>query len=206
MTTSQPPQPPVGGQPPAGSQPPGAARAGTSFDPSRLRLADYAIAGLTLLFLVLSFFTWYDLGLGDFFGAALDDTVSGWTDGQVKFAFFLFLLAAVWAALPAFADVPVAFPRSFVTVGLAAVGFVLTLLVWIDTLDFEFSVFALLGLLTAAAILAFAVLTLLPELRTRSALPGAVAGAAQWANRPASGGLQGGAVPPQGSVPPPPPA
>jgi hypothetical protein len=189
MTSDQPPQPPPGGQPPQGA----------SFDASRLRIADYAIAGLTLLFLVLSFFTWYDFG-DEFFG--VDITVSGWTDGQIKFAFFLFLLATVWALLPAVTHLEVGFPRSLVTVGLAALGFLLTLFAWFDTFDFEFSIFALLGMLTAAAILAFAVLSLLPELRNRPALPGALSGASQWANRSASG--PGETVRPQGRPGPPP--
>ena len=191
MTSSQPPQPhSAHGQPAGGGQ-------GVSFDAERLKTADYAIAGLTLLFLVLSFFTWYDFG-DDFFG--VDVSISGWTDGQVKFAFFLFLLATVWALLPAVTHLEVGFPRSLVTVGLAALGFLLTLFAWFDTFDFEFSVFALLGMLTAAAILGFAVLSLLPELRNRPALPGALSGASQWANRPASGAGEAGR--PSGQVPP----
>lgn len=199
MSSSQPPQPPVGGQPPQGStygQPSGSGQ-GVSFDATRLKMADYAIAGLTLLFLVLSFFTWYDFG-DDFFG--VDVSISGWTDGQIKFAFFLFLLAAVWALLPAVTHIEVDFPRSLVTVGLAALGFLLTLFAWFDTFDFEFSISALLGMLTAAAILAFAVLSLLPELRNRPALPGALSTASQWANRPASGA--GDPARPAGQVPP----
>jgi hypothetical protein len=147
-------------------------------------MAAYVIAGLTLLYLILSFFTWYDLGLGDFLG--VDATVSGWRgSGNVKFAFFLFLLATVWALLPAFTDLKLGFPRSWVTVGLAALGFVLTLIAWIDTFKWNFSIWALLGMITATAILLFAVLTLLPELRNRPALPGGLANAAQWANQPA---------------------
>jgi hypothetical protein len=236
MTSSQPPQPPLGGQPPHGNQPPqqpppgygpppgqpypgqqppppgygpppaygqqppgygpppGSAQnpygqpagngGGFSFDPKRLKMADYVIAGLSLLYLVLSWFPWYDLGLGDFLG--VDTTISGWVgSGSVKLAFFLFLLATVWALLPAFADVKVGFPRSWITVGLAALGFLLTLFAWFDTFSYDFSIWALLGALTAAGILMFAVLTLLPEVRNRPALPGALAGAAQWANQPA---------------------
>jgi hypothetical protein len=259
MTSSQPPQPPLGGQPPQGQQPPQqpagygpppgqqppagygppptpgqnpygppptpgpnpyAQPAGTggpsvSFDPKRLTMAAYVIAGLTLLYLILSFFTWYDFGNEDFFGVDLN--VSGWTDGQVKLAFFLFLLATVWALLPAVTDLKLGFPRSWVTVALAALGFVLTLFVWFDTFSFDFSIWALLGVLTAAAILVFAVLSLLPELRNRPALPGALAGAAQWANQPAPAPGQPGtgangqqapptqpyAAPPQQYAPPP---
>ncbi len=187
MTSSQPPQPPPGDQPPHGppqpgyGPPPSSQPAGpVSFDAGRLRTADHAIAGLTLLFLILSFFTWYDFG-DAFFG--IDVSISGWTDGQIKFAFFLFLLATTWALLPAVTHLEVDFPRSLVTVGLAALGFLLTLFAWFDTFDFEFSLFALLGMLTAAAVLAFAVLSLLPELRNRPALPGALSGASEWANR-----------------------
>jgi hypothetical protein len=202
MSSSQPPQPPAGDQPPQGSPQPGygpppgsqpgppppagppsghstygqpssTGRTGASFDTKQLKTADYAIPGLTLLFLVLSFFTWYDFG-DDFFG--IDVSISGWTDGQVKFAFFLFLLASVWVLLPAVTHIELGFPRSLVTVGLAALGFLLTLFAWFDTFDFDFSIFALLGTLTAAAILGFAVLSLLPELRNRPGQPGAVGG------------------------------
>ena len=82
----------------------------------------------------------------------------------------------MWALLPAFTDLKLGFPRSWVTVGLAALGFVLTLFAWIDTFDVDFSIWALLGMLTATAILVFAVLALLPELRNRPALPGGLAG------------------------------
>ncbi|WP_040338488.1 hypothetical protein [Candidatus Blastococcus massiliensis] len=234
MTSSQPPQPPVGGQPPHGQQPPqqpagygpppgqqpptpgpgahgqpaGTGGSGVSFDAKRLRMADYAIAGLTLLFLVLSLFKWYTLD-ADFFGG--DFGVRGWANGDVKLAFFLFLLATVWTVLPAFTDIKLGFPRSWITVALAALGFLFALLAWFDTFDelYEFSVFALLGMITAAAILLFAVLSLLPELRNGPALPGALGGAAQWANRPASGpgqpGQPGQTYGQQGPPPPPPP-
>ena len=182
-------QPPPGyGQPPQqpGQNPfahPQGAGSGVSFDAKRLTMASYVIAGLTVLYLILSFFTWYDLGNEQFLG--VDFNVSGWTgSGQVKTAFFLFLLATVWEVLPAFTDLKLGFPRSWVTVGLAALGFVLTLVAWIDTFKWNFSIFALLGMLTATAILVFSVLALLPQLRTGPALPGGLAGAAQWANQP----------------------
>ncbi|WP_170977797.1 hypothetical protein, partial [Blastococcus sp. CCUG 61487] len=76
----------------------------------------------------------------------------------------------------AFTDLKLSFPRSWITVGLAAIGFLFTLLAWFDTFEevFDFSFLALVGLLVAAAILVFAVLSLLPELRNRPALPGAL--------------------------------
>jgi hypothetical protein len=201
---AQPPQPGYGppaagyGPPPYG--PPGYGPAGqggsqgVSVDLKRLRTADYVIAGGAVLYLVFALFPWWDYG-DDFFFARL----SGFDSGQVSSAFVLFLLAAAWAVLPAFYDLRLGFPRAWVTVGLAALGFLLTLIAWIDTFDAGFSIWALLGLLTAAAILLFAVLTLLPQLRNRPTLPGPLAGAAQWANQPApqpTGGGQQGA--PQG--------
>jgi hypothetical protein len=165
---------PTGAPGPYGA--PAVAGAGVGFDAKKLTMASYVIAGGTVLFLILTFFSWFQ-----FFGVG----ISGWTAGNVKTAFFLFLLASVWALLPAFTDAKVGFPRGWVTVGLAALGFLLTLFAWFDTFDFDFSVWALLGVLTAAGILLFAVLALLPELKNRPALPGRLAGAAQWANQPA---------------------
>ena len=193
------PPPPPGYGPPPGQNPfahPQGSGAGVSFDATKLTMASYVIAGLTLLYLILSFFTWYDLSDEDFFGVGFN--VSGWTgSGQVKTAFFLFLLATVWALLPAFTDLKLGFPRSWITVGLAALGFVLTLIAWIDTFKWNFSIWALLGFVTATAILLFSVLTLLPELRTRPALPGGLANAAQWANQQAPEFGQPGARPGQ---------
>jgi hypothetical protein len=224
-------QPPPGyGQPPQqpGQNPFAQAQGsggGVSFDAKKLTMAAYVIAGLSLLYLILSFFTWYDLGAEEFLG--VDFNVSGWAgSGSVKTAFFLFLLASAWALLPAFTDLKLGFPRSWVTVGLAALGFVLTLVAWIDTFQWNFSIWALLGMLTATAILLFSLLALLPELRNRPALAGGLANAAQWANRPAPefgqqsgqpgqpGGQGGygqpappyGQPPQQGAPPPPPPA
>jgi hypothetical protein len=203
----QPPPPPGYGPPQPGPGPfPPAQGAGAvaAFDVKKLTAASYVLAGLTLLYLVLSFFTWYDLSDGAFFGVGFD--VSGWTgSGQVKTAFFLFLLATVWALLPAFTDLHLGFPRAWVTVGLAALGFLLTLIAWIDTFTWNFSIWALLGMITATAILQFSVLTLLPELRNRPALSGGLAGAAQRADQPAPGQPYGH-PPQQQFAPPPPPA
>ncbi|MGZ4539448.1 MAG: hypothetical protein ACXVXS_10050, partial [Blastococcus sp.] len=81
---------------------------------------------------------------------------------------------------------------------------------WIDTFNAGFSIWALLGTVVALAIALFAVLTLLPELSNRPALPGGVANAAQWANQqaPEFGRQQGQAGPGQPGAPPagPPPS
>jgi hypothetical protein len=177
-------------------------------------MADYVIAGGTLLYLVLGFLPWFRLE-EDFFSFSL----SGFDSGNVMTAFVLLLLATAWALLPAFVDLRLDFPRSWITVALAGLAWLLTLFAWIDSFDGDFSIWALLGFLTATAILLFAVLRLLPELRNRPALAGGLAGAAQWANQPAPdfGPQHGGAVPHQGQTqapqpagydtpPPPPPA
>jgi hypothetical protein len=143
-------------------------------------MGSYLIAGGTLLYLVLSFFPWYRFG-DNYFAFSL----GGWQSGNVKTAFFLFMLATAWVLLPALTHLELGFPRSWITVALAALGFVLTIFAWVDTFSVDFSVWALLGMLTATAILVFSVLALLPELRNRPALPGGLAGAAQWANQPA---------------------
>ena len=213
MTSSPPPQPPAGGPPPDAPNPHGhhAAGAGSSMDLKKLTMADYVIAGGTVLFLILALFPWWEFG-SDFFGISY--SLSGFSSGMVSSAFVLFLLAAVWAALPAFYDLSLGFPRAWVTVGLAGLGFLLTLFAWIDTFNAGFSIWALLGTVVALAIALFAVLTLLPELRTRPALPGGRSGAAQWANQqaPDLGRQQGQSAapdspyaPPRQYAPPPPP-
>jgi hypothetical protein len=144
-------------------------------------MADYVVAGGTVVFLILAALPWYTFDDAFGFGFSLN----GFSSGLVSLAFVLFLLATVWALLPAFVDLKLGFPRGFVTAGLAALAFLLTLFAWFDTFSVDFSIFPLLAVIVAAAILLFAILGLLPELRNRPALPGGLANAAQWANQPA---------------------
>jgi hypothetical protein len=159
-----------------------------SFDVKKLRVADYVIAGGAILFLVFAIFPWFDYSYY-YFGVKdatfFDDSLSGFGSGLVTSAFVLFLLAALWAMLPAVYHLRVGFARGFVTAGLAALGLVLTLIAWIKSLGGGFFIFALLGFVVAVGITLFALLSLLPELRNRPSLPGALAGAAQWANQQA---------------------
>jgi hypothetical protein len=192
MSASQPPSP-TG----SGASPPG----GRSFDPRSLRSTDYAVAGGTLLYLVTALLPWVDVAA--YLGIDLpgvDTTVSGFAfSGLIWLGFLLLLLAAGWAVLPAFADVPIGFPRGTVTVGLAALAFVLTLVAWTRSLGYGFEVWALIGLLTAAGITLLASLALLRELR--AAPPGPPEGATApegppgtWSARPDTSG--GGAQTP----------
>src|SRR4051794_7999774 len=112
-------------------------------------------------------------------------SVNGFDSGTLTFALVLLLLAAAWTLLPAVTDVPVPFPRSFITAGLAALVFLLTLIEWLSTFDAGFSFFGLMTFLASAAVLAFAGLRALPELRGAAPAPSGLAGAAQWANGPA---------------------
>jgi hypothetical protein len=233
--TSSPPPPPPGGQPPQfgqpghpGHPPPGQAPqpppvgnayaqpagtgSGLAFDLKKLRMADYVVAAGAVLYLIAAVLPWVSIDYGDAFGIDVPGdtvTISGFSySGLVSFSFVLFLLAAAWAFLPAFTDVKLGFPRAWVTVGLAALGLLLTLFAWIASLgDSGFEIAPLLGLLVAVAITLFALLGLLPELRNRPALPGGLANAAQWANQQAPGfGAQGNGPAPSGHAPPPPPA
>jgi hypothetical protein len=155
MTSSGPEQPPHA---------PGAA--GKGVDLGRLRRADHAVAAGTLLYLVFLLLPWFsvegfDLGSGYRLPGV---SVNGFDAGTLTVAFVLLVLASAWALLPAFADVRVPFPRAFLTAGLAALAFVLTLIEWLSTFDIGFTLMGLLTFLSSVAVLAFAVLRLLSEL------------------------------------------
>jgi hypothetical protein len=159
-----------------------------AFDLKKLRMADYVIAGGAILYLIFAIFPWFDYSYY-YFGIKnatfFNDSLSGFGSGLVTSSFVLFLLAALWAVLPAVYNLRVNFARGFITVGLSALGLVLTLLAWIKSLGGGFFIFALLGFVVAVVITLVAVLSLLPEMGNRRPLPGALAGAAQWANQQA---------------------
>ena len=170
----------------------------TSTDLTKLTMAAYVIGAGTVVYLILALFPWWQYEIFAGFGVSR----SGFSSGLVSSAFVLFLLATAWAALPAFYDLRLGFPRAWGTVGLAGLGFLLTLFAWIDTFSAGFSIWALLGALVALAIAVFAVFSLLPELRNGPALSGGLAGAAQWANQQAPDlGARGHAAPPQTGAP-----
>jgi hypothetical protein len=155
-------------------------------DLTRLRRADWAVAAGTVLYLVFMTLPWFridgfDLGSGF---AVPGVSVNGFDSGVLVVALVLLLLASGWALLPAVAEVPGPSPRSSVTAGLAALAFLLTLVEWLSTVDAGFTLFGLLTFLAVAAVLACAVLRLLPDLHLRADLP-RLAGAARWANGPA---------------------
>ena len=191
MTSSGPEHTPNGpGQPPheqpghPGQEPAPAGRVRSGFDRGKLRMADYAVAAGTLLFLIVCALPWYSSVEVAGVEFDLPEAVNGLDFGSITFAFLLLLLASAWALLPAVTDVAVPFPRAFVTVVLAVLAFLLTFIEWLSDLDAGFSLTGFLALLAAAAVLAFAVLRLLPDLRG-STVPGGLSGAANWANQPA---------------------
>jgi hypothetical protein len=143
------------GQPPSGDRP----------DPGqKLTTADYAIAGGTLLHLLLATLPWADLG--DYLGVDVPGhSISGFRfSGLVTAGFLLFLLAAVWVLLPAVTRVDLGFSHGWITTGLAAPALLFTLAAWIRSLAYGFQIWPLLAVVVAAAITAFAVRPLLPEL------------------------------------------
>ena len=165
-------QPGAYGQPSYPVPPPGypygrpAGGAEFSFDLKRLGRSDYAVAGGTLLYLLLGLLPWWRFG-DTVFGV----TFSGFENSMVVTAFLLLVLATGWALLPAFVRTSLSFSRSSVTVGLAALGAVLTLFAWLDTLRYGFSLWALLAFLTAVAVTAIAGAALRREMRDRPAPP-----------------------------------
>ncbi|SFO95949.1 hypothetical protein SAMN05660464_1719 [Geodermatophilus dictyosporus] len=176
------------GQPPPSGPGPGRP-AGAGVDLERLGVADLVVAGGALLYLVLALLPWVtyssdDFGIPGFDVPAVSYSFTGFdVSGLVPSSFVLLLLAAVWALLPAVVDLRLGFPRSWVTVGLAGLATLLTLVAWFQALELGFSLVGSLALLVAAAVTVFAVLRLLPELRDRPTLPGGPAAAAQWAGR-----------------------
>ena len=70
-----------------------------------------------LLFLILSFFPWYNFGRG-----LLRLQPQRLASGNVKRRSSCSCWRRSWALLPAFTDLKLGFPRSWITVGLAALG------------------------------------------------------------------------------------
>jgi hypothetical protein len=160
-------------------------------DLRRLTLADSAVAAGAVLYLVLALIPWFSIAGIDFGGGFRSPgfSINGFDSGLVTLAFVLLLAAAVWAVLPALTDVPVPFPRSAPSVGLAAPAFLLTAIEWLRTFDLGFSLVALLTVLVVTATLGFALVGLLPELRDQLPRSGGRPHTAQRADqyRPQSG-------------------
>lgn len=195
----QPQQPAYGQQPPAaqpygqpqqpgyGQQPTFAGHGGGSgsVDLSKVKLFDWLLVGLWVLFTLFMILPWFGFsededgidasinGFSDeieFFGQSVE---AGYSNFLPIMAWLLFLAAAVWAVASAVLKIRLPIPRHFVTVGLAGLGLLLMFISWIQVLtldgDAPFSFVAFLAFLTAVAITAVAVLSLLPELKARKA-------------------------------------
>jgi hypothetical protein len=157
----------------SGPGPTPAHRSPLRFDRSRLTLIDVAVAVGAALYVVCLSVPWfrydgYDLGFGY---RSASYSVNGFVSGLLTLAAVLAVSAAAWALLPALADVRVPFPRATVTVALAALIFLLTVVEWLTTFDVGFTLAGLLAVLTSAAVLGLAVLRVLPDLRVGPALP-----------------------------------
>jgi hypothetical protein len=171
MTSSDPQRAPVTPQtgPAPGHLPEPARPVGRRrrFDRPVLRRPDLAVVAGTVLQLVFTASPWFridafDLGSGYRFPAV---SVNGFDSAALTCAAVLQVLAAGWVLLPAAARVPVPFPRSSLTAGLAAVAFVLTLVEWLTTFDTGFTLMGLLTFLCSVGVLVAAAWALLSELR-----------------------------------------
>ncbi|WP_222269180.1 hypothetical protein [Modestobacter marinus] len=152
---------------------PAPAGRGHRFDRSRLTWIDVAVAVGAVLYVVCLSVPWfrydgYDLGFGY---RSASYSVNGFVSGLLTVAAVLVVAAGVWALLPALADVRVPFPRATLTVGLAALTFLLTVVEWLTTFDVGFTLAGLLAVLTSATVVSLAVLRVLPDLRVGPALP-----------------------------------
>jgi hypothetical protein len=192
---------PYGQQPPAAPWvPPSAPQIG--LDRSRVRRGDWLVALCAVAFLLFAALPWFTFDLG--FGFA--ESVNGFDFWLVTAAAVLFVLAAVWSLLPAVVDLGLPFPHGAVTVGLTSLALLLTLVEWLSTFEGGFSLFALLTVLTAAAAVVVAVLTLVrPPHGSAGAAP---AGTSRSTPQPQSWQPTGYGQPPSAPVqsPPEPPA
>ena len=124
---------------------------------------DLLVAGAALGYFVLGFLPWasttYDV-LGRVSASGYRFSV------LVPVAAVLLVAAAVWVLLPAAGRLPAAVPPSVVPLGLAALAFLLTLVVWLRSTDHGFEPVPLLALLLTVAAGMPAARSLPPELRT----------------------------------------
>ena len=209
------PQQPQYGQPQYGQQPwsppgygqrqpygpPAGRGAQVGFDRKRLDRGDLLVALCAAAFLLFAALPWFTFD----FGFGLAESINGFDFGLVTTAAVLLVAAAVWALLPAVADLGLPFLSGYVTVGLSGVAFLLTLVEWLSTFEGGFSLFALLTTLAAAAALGVAVLTLLRRLRTRPIA--ATGGGTSWPaqQQPGQPWQPPGQQPAYGQQPPPAP-
>jgi hypothetical protein len=164
--------------------------------PAQLRRGDWAVAAGTVAYLLLLLLPWFsvdDFDLGSGFDLP-GISANGFDSGLLIAALVLLVLATAWAMLPTVVRASVPFPRALLTAGLAAWAFVLTLVEWLDTLDIGFSLVGLLAFLTSCAVLAVALLRLLPDVVEPATLPGGLARLVRWADRPVTRRSVAGAV------------
>ena len=129
---------------------------------------DLAVAGGALLYVLLGFLPWasvtYDvLGRISASGYGLSHLVPG--------AAVLLLAAAAWVLAPALGAPPVGFPRSTVTLGLAALAVLLTLVTWLRSTDYGVEPVPLVALLLTVAVAASAARSLPSEWRAAQPSP-----------------------------------
>jgi hypothetical protein len=121
---------------------------------------DLAVAGGALLYVLLGFLPWASVTY-DVLGRI---SASGYGFSfLVPVAAVLLAAAAAWTLASAFGAPPVGFPRSAVTLGLAALAVLLTLVTWLRSTDYGVEPVPLLALLLSVAVAASAARSLRPE-------------------------------------------
>lgn len=126
---------------------------------------DLAVPGGALLYVLLGFLPWasvtYDvLGRVSASGYGFSFLVPG--------AAVLLAAAAGWTLAPALGAPPVGFPRSTVTLALAALAALLTMVTWLRSTDYGVEPVPLLALLLTVAVAASAARSLHAEWRAAS--------------------------------------
>lgn len=129
---------------------------------------DLVVAVGALLYLLLGFLPWASVTY-EVLGRI---RASGYGFSfLVPVAAALLVAAAGWALAPALGAPPVGFPRSAVTLGLAALAVLLTLVTWLRSTDYGFEPVPLLALLLTGAVAAAAARSLLQEWRVAPSSP-----------------------------------
>jgi hypothetical protein len=136
----------------------------------RLALGDRLVAGGALLYVLLGVLPWASVTY-DVLGRI---SASGYGFSfLVPVAAVLLVAAAAWTLAPALGAPPVGFPRSTVTLGLAALALLLTLVTWLRSTDYGVEPVPLLALLLTVAVAAAAARSLRAEWRAAPSSPAA---------------------------------
>jgi len=116
------------------SGPTSTGKAATSFDPKSLSTPEWLVIGGAVLYLIALILPWVSVSASDVPG--LGDSVNGFSQGLLVFAWLLLLAAAVWLLLRSFGvNLQVSVSRALVALVLTGLALLLTLIKFIDVLS-----------------------------------------------------------------------